>query len=54
VPVRDIDELRREVGFDVMQLPGHTMGMVGVHYDRVLFTADAFLPAEIIRKYGVP
>ena len=54
VPVRDIDELRREVGFDVMQLPGHTMGMVGVHYDRVLFTADAFFPTEIIRKYGVP
>ena len=54
VPVRDLDDLRREVGFDVVQLPGHTMGMVGISYGNVLFTADSFFPLDVIRKYGAP
>ncbi|ADY02080.1 beta-lactamase domain protein [Vulcanisaeta moutnovskia 768-28] len=54
VPVRDLDDLRREVGFEAMPLPGHTMGMVGISYGNVLFTADAFFPVDIIQKYGAP
>ncbi|MGC8606957.1 MAG: MBL fold metallo-hydrolase [Vulcanisaeta sp.] len=54
VPVRDLDDLRREVGFEVMPLPGHTMGMVGISYGNVLFTADSFFPVDVIRKYGAP
>ncbi|BDR91909.1 hydrolase [Vulcanisaeta souniana JCM 11219] len=54
VVVRDLDDLRREVGFEVMPLPGHTMGMVGIAYGNTLFTADAFFPVDVIRKYGAP
>lgn len=55
VPVRDLDDLRREVGgFEAIPLPGHTMGMVGISYGNVLFTADSFFPVDIIRKYGAP
>jgi glyoxylase-like metal-dependent hydrolase (beta-lactamase superfamily II) len=54
VSVRDVGELRGEVGFDVVSLPGHTLGMVGIAYEGVLFSADAFFPVDVIRKYGVP
>ena len=54
VPVRDLDDLRREVGFEVMPLPGHTMGMVGISVGNVLFTADSFFPVDVIQKYGAP
>ncbi len=54
VSVKDLDDLRREVGFNVIPLPGHTMGMVGISYGNVLFTADSFFPLYIIQKYGAP
>ena len=54
VPVRDLEELRGEVGFDVVPLPGHTMGMVGISMGKVLFTADSFFPMQVIQRYGVP
>ncbi|WP_054855959.1 MBL fold metallo-hydrolase [Vulcanisaeta sp. JCM 16161] len=54
VPVRDLDDIRREVGFEAIPLPGHTMGMAGISYGNVLFTADAFFPLDVIRKYGAP
>ncbi|WP_243679407.1 MBL fold metallo-hydrolase [Vulcanisaeta distributa] len=54
VPVMDLDDLRREAGFEVIPLPGHTMGMVGISYGNVLFTADSFFPVDVIRKYGAP
>jgi glyoxylase-like metal-dependent hydrolase (beta-lactamase superfamily II) len=58
VPVDDISELVREYPFlRVVELPGHSVGMVGLGIGRVLLSADAFFPEEILarlsRKEGV-
>jgi glyoxylase-like metal-dependent hydrolase (beta-lactamase superfamily II) len=39
---------------EVVPLPGHAYGQVGLAYDGVLFTADAFFPPAILAKHGVP
>jgi len=38
----------------VVPLPGHAYGQVGLAYDGVLFTADAFLPPAVLEKHGLP
>ncbi len=40
--------------FEVIALPGHTVGQVGIAYDGVLFAGDAFLDPSILAKHGVP
>jgi glyoxylase-like metal-dependent hydrolase (beta-lactamase superfamily II) len=55
VPVDDISRLVREYPFlRVVELPGHSVGMVGLGIGRVLFSADAFFPEEVLAKYVVP
>jgi len=55
VPVDDISELVREYPFlRVVELPGHSVGMVGLGIGRVLLSADAFFPEEVLAKYVVP
>lgn len=55
VPADDVINLLREYPFlKIEELPGHSIGMIGVGVNNVLFSADAFFPDEIIRKYRIP
>lgn len=55
VPVYDVSKLTTEYPFlRIEELPGHSIGMIGVGVGSVLFSADAFFPNEIIEKYVVP
>lgn len=42
------------IEIDIVLLPGHTAGQIGIKYEDVFYTADAFFGAEIVAKYGVP
>ncbi|MEW5761886.1 MAG: MBL fold metallo-hydrolase [Bacillota bacterium] len=39
---------------EIVALPGHTLGQVGVAVQGVLFSADAVIAPEFIAKHGVP
>ncbi|MHB0884563.1 MAG: MBL fold metallo-hydrolase [Bacillota bacterium] len=39
---------------EIVPLPGHAYAQVGVAYDDVLFTADAFFPPATLEKHGLP
>ncbi|WP_069806568.1 MBL fold metallo-hydrolase [Vulcanisaeta thermophila] len=54
VPTKSLEELVRELNLSVVRLPGHTLGMIGIMHEGVLFTADAFFPHEVLIKYGIP
>lgn len=53
-PTKDIDELLTEVHLEVVELPGHSLGMIGLGVDRVLFIADTLFPKEVLNKYVIP
>ncbi len=38
----------------VVPLPGHAYAQVGLAYDGVFFTADAFFPPAVLEKHGLP
>ena len=42
------------VEVEIIPLPGHTLGQIGVKVDEVLYCGDAFFGKEIVNKYGVP
>lgn len=43
------------VEIDIVPLPGHTPGMIGVaSADNVLFAGDAFFSKDILNKHGLP
>lgn len=55
VSVEDVRRLSNEYPFlRVVELPGHSVGMIGLGVENVLFSADAFFPEEIIVKYRIP
>lgn len=55
VPANGVSELTKEYPFlKIVELPGHSIGMIGIGVSNVLFSADAFFPDEIIEKYKVP
>lgn len=35
-------------------LPGHSFDQIGVSYDGILFSGDAFLAPEYLQKHGIP
>lgn len=39
---------------EIVPLPGHTMGQIGVLWADVLYLADAAFGQEIIKKHGIP
>jgi len=44
-----------EFTLEILPLPGHSPGQIGVlTADGVCYTADAYFPAEILAKYGMP
>jgi len=53
-PTKDIDELLNEVSFEVIELPGHSLGMVSLGMGKVLIIADTLFPKEVLSKYIVP
>ncbi len=38
----------------VLNLSGHSIGMIGIMFDGVVFAADSFFSTEILEKYGIP
>lgn len=52
-----IDELIENLNFnglEVLELSGHSIGMIGIKLDNILFSADTFFSEEILDKYVVP
>lgn len=39
---------------EVVALPGHAPGQVGLAWKETLFCADAFFPQDVLEKHGVP
>jgi len=42
------------VDLDIVALPGHSLGQIGVAIDGVCFAADGFFGATILQKHGIP
>lgn len=42
------------IPLEVVPLPGHTLGQVGIAVENVLFTGDAFFSVETTMKHGIP
>ncbi|BAL80505.1 MBL fold metallo-hydrolase [Caldisericum exile] len=40
--------------FEIINLSGHSIGMVGLKIENILFSADAFFSKEVLDKYIVP
>lgn len=40
--------------FEVVPLPGHSIGQIGVSVDGVCFAADGFFGTETLDKHGIP
>ena len=40
--------------FEVVPLPGHTFGHVGLYAEGVLYAGDALFGEKVLEKYGVP
>ena len=40
--------------FEIFDLSGHSIGMIGIKVDNIIFSADAFFSLEILQKYIVP
>jgi len=39
---------------DVIALPGHSLGQIGLAFDGVCFAADGFFGPAILQKHGIP
>ncbi len=42
------------VMLDIIALPGHSLGQIGVAFDGVCFAADGFFGPEVLAKHGIP
>ncbi|MCL5935624.1 MAG: MBL fold metallo-hydrolase [Firmicutes bacterium] len=42
------------IELEVLPLPGHSPGQIGIVFQDVCFTGDAFFPADILVKHGIP
>lgn len=42
------------VNLEIVALPGHSLGQIGVAYAGVLFCADAVVSPDVIQKHGIP
>jgi len=54
VPVKDIEELVKELSIEVVDLSGHSLGMIGVSVNGVLFAGDSIFSREVLMKYAIP
>lgn len=39
---------------EIVALPGHSLGQIGVAFDGVCFAADGFFGPEVLAKHGIP
>ncbi|MEW6622725.1 MAG: MBL fold metallo-hydrolase [Bacillota bacterium] len=47
-------ETLKEWGIEVVPLPGHTLGMIGIKKEDVLFTGDAYISSKVMEKHPIP
>lgn len=52
--IYSVYDMFRGNDLEIIELPGHSPGMIGLSYDNVLFTADAFFNKRILEKYKIP
>lgn len=43
-----------DINLLIVPLPGHSIGQIGVCYEDILFSADAFFGEEVLNKHGIP
>ncbi len=56
-PAEDIYEqgdFLKEWGLEVIPLPGHTLGMIGIKKEGVMFIGDAYYNEMILKKHPIP
>lgn len=56
-PAEDINEQEdflKEWGLEVIPLPGHTLGMIGIKKEGVMFTGDAYYNESVLNKHPIP
>lgn len=41
-------------GIEIVPLPGHTLGMIGIKKDNIIFVGDAYLCKKVLDKHPVP
>ncbi|MDO7787217.1 MBL fold metallo-hydrolase [Desulforamulus aquiferis] len=39
---------------NIISLPGHSLGQIGVQADGVLFCGDSFISSNLLQKHGIP
>lgn len=39
---------------EIVPLPGHTMGQIGVFFSQTLYLADAAFSPQVLKKHGIP
>ncbi|MCX8095160.1 MAG: MBL fold metallo-hydrolase [Caldisericia bacterium] len=49
----DIFSLKNE-NFKIIDLSGHSIGMIGILIDKILFSSDSFFSKQVLEKYIVP
>lgn len=42
------------ITLEIIPLPGHSLGHIGVLCDNVLFTGDAYISSKTLEKHGIP
>lgn len=52
--IHEIEQVDLPRDIKILNLAGHSPGMIGLVVDKVVFTSDLFFPKEILDKYIVP
>lgn len=53
-PGEPLPEALAAFDLELFDLAGHSLGMIGLWVDGVLFCGDAFFDAEVVEKHGIP
>jgi len=42
------------INFEIVELPGHSFGQIGILFENYLFSADSFISFEFLTKHKIP
>ncbi|AEE14750.1 beta-lactamase domain-containing protein [Thermodesulfobium narugense DSM 14796] len=42
------------INFEIVELPGHSFGQIGILFENYLFSADSFISYEFLAKHKIP
>ncbi len=49
-----VDDNVKNLNLNILDLSGHSIGMIGIIIDEVLFPSDTFFSPQILEKYEIP